>query len=75
MKSTNYIPGFECKFSFDDLYKATFNKSLNIKEKRKLQSLPQEEINEIVLSWTQKAGWKTKKKKGNDGKTYVSFYP
>ena len=74
MKSTNYTPGFECKFSFDDLYKAAFGKSLTSKEKKKLQSLPQEDINTLVCKWAKEAGWKTKKKKGNNGKIYISFY-
>lgn len=76
MKSAkSYIPGLECKFSFDDLYKAAFGKSLVFKKKKKLQSLSQEEINGLVSFWAQKAGWMTKAKKGRDGKVYVSFYP
>lgn len=74
MKSANYIPGFECKFSFESLYRAAFGKDLASKEKKNLQSLPQEEINNLVKIWAQKAGWKTEKKKGNNGKIYISFY-
>ena len=76
MKLTKcYIPGFECKFSFDDLYKAAFGKSLTNKEKLKFKKLSQKEINILVSSWAKKTGWKTKKKKGTDGKIYLSFYP
>lgn len=74
MKSIKYISGFECKFSFEGLYKAAFGKSLSFKEKKKLQSLPQEKINGLVTTWAQKAGWEIKKKKGTDGKVYISFY-
>lgn len=64
-----------CKYSFDDLFEAAFGKILNPKEKEKLQKLPQEKINALVIQWAQKAGWKTRKKKGEDSQTYLSFYP
>jgi hypothetical protein len=63
-----------CNYSFWDLYIAAFGHRPPLKEKIKLQKLSQEEINVLVLDWAKKAGWKTKKKKGVDGKVYISFY-
>lgn len=67
--------GIECAYSFDDLYKAAFGKNLDLKEKAELQKLPQEEINILVSKWAQQAGWRTRKKKGTENITYLSFYP
>ena len=66
--------GVECAYSFHDLYKAVFGKELSLQEKKKLQSLPQEDINTLVSKWAKEAGWKTEKKKGTNGKIYLSFY-
>lgn len=65
----------ECNFSFDDLYNAAYGKNLSKKEKEKFTVLSQDTINELVLKWTKKANWKTKIKKGIDGKNYLSFHP
>lgn len=67
--------GIECAYSFLDLYKAAFGKRPPLKEKLKLQKLSQEEINGLVMQWAKKAGWKTREKKGSDGKNYLSFWP
>lgn len=65
----------ECNYSFYDLYKAAYGHRIPLKEKKKLQMLSQDEINAQVLVWAKEAGWKTKKKKGTDKKTYLSFHP
>lgn len=65
----------ECNYSFYDLYKAAYGHRIPLKEKKKLQMLSQDEINAQVLIWAKEAGWKTKKKKGTDKKTYLSFHP
>jgi hypothetical protein len=67
--------GIECAYSFEDLYRAAYGKSLSLKEKNKLQNISQEKINSLVLAWAEKAGWKTNKKIGKDNKIYLSFYP
>lgn len=67
--------GIECAYSFLDLYKAAFGKSPALKEKIKLQTLSQDEINQLVKDWAEKANWKTRNKKGADGIIYLSFHP
>lgn len=74
MKSLTKAPDY-CNYSFDDLYKAAFGKSLNPKEKERLQKMPQDKINSCVLEWALKAEWKTKEKIGSDNKVYLVFYP
>ncbi len=74
MKTHSKTPDY-CDYSFEDLYKAAYNKSLSNKEKQELQKLPQSKINLLVKKWATKAGWKTVEKKGNDNKIYVSFTP
>jgi len=65
----------ECNYSFYDLYKAAYGHRIPLKEKRELQKLSQDKINDLVVIWAKVAGWKTKKKKGTDKKIYLSFYP
>lgn len=65
----------ECNFSFEMLYKAAFNRDLSKNIKLKLQNLPQEEINKLVLKWSKKAGWKTEERIGSNGVLYRAFYP
>jgi hypothetical protein len=65
----------ECNYSFQDLYFAAFGHKPPLKEKIKLQKLSQEEINVLVRTWAEKAGWKTQKKKGTDKNVYLSFHP
>lgn len=74
-KSTKYLQGFECNFSFEDLYKAAFGKVLSQEEKEKLQKLPQQKINSLILEWANKANWNIYPKLGTDGKKYLAFYP
>lgn len=74
MKNHSKI-GIECAYSFEDLYRAAFGKSLKPQEKFELQNLSQEKINTLVSLWAQKAQWKTHKKKGSDKKVYLSFHP
>lgn len=64
----------ECEYSFEMLYRAAFGKNIPKKEKLKLQSLEQEEINQLVRVWANKAGWKTEIRKGTDGREYIAFY-
>lgn len=63
-----------CEFSFDTLYQAAFGKKITREEKRKLQKMPQEKINNIVSIWSSKAGWKTERIRGQDGIEYLAFY-
>lgn len=65
----------ECNYSFYDLYKAAFGHKVPLKEKIAFQKLEQSEINLLVLEWAKEAGWATRKKKGMDGKIYISFHP
>lgn len=65
----------DCDYSFEMLYEAAFGKSLSSKQKMKLQLLPQEKINELVIKWAEKAKWATVRKRGNDGIDYISFHP
>ena len=74
MKNHSKTPDY-CNYSFDDLYKAAFGKSLESHKKKELQQLPQGEINSLVKEWAQKAGWKTGEKKGYEGDIYLSFHP
>ena len=67
--------GIECDYSFDALYQAAFGKKIPKKEKRKFQSLSQDEINTLVSRWAKKAGWDTTEKKGTDGNNFLSFHP
>ncbi len=67
--------GIECDYSFDMLYKAAFGRNISQKKKKQLQSLSQEKINELVTKWAEKAGWNTEEKQGDDGATYIAFYP
>ena len=57
------------------LYKAAYGNNISKKEMLKLQKMPQEKINTLVLEWAKKAGWVTKNKIGTDGKSYTSFWP
>jgi hypothetical protein len=65
----------ECNYSFYDLYKAAYGHRIPLKEKRELQKLSQDKINDLVMIWAKEAGWKTKKKKGTDKNIYLSFHP
>jgi hypothetical protein len=65
----------ECNFSFSDLYKAAYGKNLSKDEKKKFINLSQEEINNLVLKWAKKAGWKIERKRGNDKEVYIAFHP
>lgn len=67
--------GIECAYSFEELYKAAFGRSLTKKEKLEFQESSQEEINNLVLVWAQKAKWTTDKRSGTDGREYIAFYP
>ena len=67
--------GIECNYSFESLYSAAYGRNMNIREKRAFEKFSQEEINTLVLQWSKEAGWKTRKKKGTDGFTYLSFHP
>lgn len=74
MKNLTRIPDY-CDYSFDDLYKAAYKRNLKVTEKKKLQRLPQEEINKLVIIWAKKAGWATKVKPSSNGIKYLAFYP
>lgn len=74
MKNPSNTPDY-CNYSFDDLYSAAYGKKITLQEKKELQKLPQEKINSCVVEWAQKAGWKTKEKRGTDGNIYLSFHP
>lgn len=64
-----------CNYSFFDLYKAAFGHKVPLKKKIKFQTLTLEETNSLVAQWTKRAGWKTKNRKGTDGRIYLSFHP
>lgn len=64
-----------CNYSFEDLYKAAYGKSLDLKEKERLQHLAQGKINLIVKKWAQKAGWKTEKIKSTTNTVFIAFQP
>lgn len=74
MKNPSKTPKY-CNYSFDDLYNAAFGKNLTSKHKKEFQSLSQEEINKLVLTWAKKAGWKATEVKGDDEIIYISFQP
>lgn len=67
--------GIECAYSFDDLYNAAFGESLDPQEKQRLQKLSQKELNNLVLEWAQKAGWKIREKRGTGNVLYLAFFP
>lgn len=64
-----------CHFSFEDLYRASYNKDLSKSLKTKFQTLDQTEINKLVLKWSKKAKWKTEERRGSDGEIYIAFHP
>ena len=64
-----------CNYSFDDLYKAAFGKKLSTNQKKKLQKLPQEKINQLVEEWTQKAQWLSQEKILPQGTRFLAFSP
>lgn len=74
MKSPTSYSG-NCKYSFNDLYKAACHKNLTLKEKNRIRELKQDQINQLVKDWTQKAGWYTQKVIGSDAKEYLAFSP
>lgn len=67
--------GIECAYSFIDLYKAAFGHKIALKEKKAFQRLSQEEINSLVKEWANKAGWKTREKRGTGNVLYLAFFP
>jgi hypothetical protein len=67
--------GIECAFSFADLYEAAFDRLPEDKELEDLYALPNVEKNKIVGEWAKHAGWSTDERLGDDGETYLAFWP
>lgn len=63
-----------CNYSFDDLYKAAFGKSLNSQKKLQIKALSQDEINQYVRAWTQRAEWLLREHHIG-GQVFLSFQP
>ncbi len=65
----------ECAYSFKDLFVAAHSIEPNEAELLALYDLPQEERNEVVSQWAEKAGWQVRQRTGSDGKEYLAFAP
>lgn len=64
-----------CSYSFWDLYYAAFEKEISLHEKEEFLKKSQEEKNNLVRIWAEKAGWKTEERIGSDDILYVAFHP
>jgi hypothetical protein len=65
----------ECAYSFSDLFEAVYLRKPTIKETANFGNMNQEDKNNIVKKWAQKAGWETKERIGTDGLLYIAFAP
>jgi|GEM_PF-1024552 len=63
-----------CKFSFEDLFQASFGRTMTALEKSELYQLSQEKRNQKVGDWAHQAGWQTDQRQGNNGVTYTAFW-
>jgi hypothetical protein len=70
----NSMPS-SCLFSFDDLYRAAFGRSLSDRERQELYALPQAQRNAQVGEWAKRARWRVADRRGTDGVEYRAFWP
>ena len=64
-----------CAYSFNDLFKAVFNRDMTPEEKADLYAQTQEARNAIVKGWAGQSRWRVEDRIGSDGIIYTAFWP
>lgn len=67
--------GIECDYSYNDLFKAAYNRLPTSKESKLLSQMTQTDRNEYVRKLAQLAEWEIEEKLGSDNQIYTAFAP
>jgi hypothetical protein len=67
--------GIECDYSYNDLFRAAYNRLTTVKERELLSQMTQKDRNKYVRRLAGLAEWETKDKLGSDNQIYTAFAP